>query len=94
MMFSLICAWYAFFSLLAVLAYGFDKYAAIRGHWRVQESTLHLLSLLGGWIGALVAQKLFHHKRSKKRFMLVFWASVFVNLLGLVLVLSQWSAFM
>ncbi|WP_231908846.1 DUF1294 domain-containing protein [Marinomonas sp. TW1] len=94
MMFSLMCAWYAFFSLLAILAYGFDKYAAIRGQWRVRESTLHLLSLLGGWIGALMAQRLFRHKRSKQRFMLVFWGSVFVNLLGLVLVLSQWSAFM
>ena len=94
MMFSLLCIWYALFGLLAILAYGFDKYAAIKGHWRVQESTLHLLSLLGGWIGALVAQKVFHHKLSKKRFMLVFWASVFVNLLGLVLLISLWPTFM
>ncbi|AEF55248.1 DUF1294 domain-containing protein [Marinomonas posidonica] len=93
-MFSLVVAWYGFFSLLAILAYGFDKYAAIRGHWRVQESTLHLLSVLGGWIGALMAQGVFRHKLSKKRFMLVFWGSVFVNLLGLVLVLSQWLAFL
>lgn len=94
MMFSLLCIWYALFGLLAIMAYGFDKYAAIKGHWRVQESTLHLLSLLGGWIGALVAQKVFHHKLSKKRFMLVFWASVFVNLLGLILLISLWPTFM
>ncbi|MGD9578618.1 MAG: DUF1294 domain-containing protein, partial [Syntrophorhabdus sp.] len=35
-----------------------DKSAARNERWRTQESRLHLFALIGGWPGALVAQKL------------------------------------
>jgi len=38
-------------SLLTFFVYGFDKHAAETGRWRTQESTLHLLALIGGWPG-------------------------------------------
>src|SRR4051794_39666473 len=48
-------------SVAAVVAYRVDKSAAQSGGWRVAESTLHMLALIGGWPGALIAQKVFHH---------------------------------
>ena len=53
-------------SLLTYLIYYFDKIAAQRGSWRTQESTLHALSLFGGWPGALVAQETLRHKSRNK----------------------------
>ena len=36
-------------SLLTYFAYLLDKRSAQRGGWRTQETTLHLMSLFGGW---------------------------------------------
>ncbi|QNT04775.1 MULTISPECIES: DUF1294 domain-containing protein [Marinomonas] len=71
---------YGLLSLITFCFYGVDKSAARRGRQRVRESTLHVLSLMGGWPGALLGQKVFHHKTKKVRFLVVFWLSVMVNL--------------
>jgi uncharacterized membrane protein YsdA (DUF1294 family)/cold shock CspA family protein len=66
-------------SLVAFLAYAFDKSAAVSGRWRTAEQTLHLFSLAGGWPGALVAQQLLRHKSSKPSFASAFWFTVVLN---------------
>jgi uncharacterized membrane protein YsdA (DUF1294 family) len=67
-------------SLLTFFVYGFDKHAAETGRWRTQESTLHLLALIGGWPGAWCAQRMFRHKVRKASFMTVYWATVLVHI--------------
>lgn len=64
---------FAAINIVAILAYGVDKRAAVKGNWRVPEIQLHTLELLGGWPGAFIAQKLFHHKTKKKSFQAMFW---------------------
>jgi uncharacterized membrane protein YsdA (DUF1294 family)/cold shock CspA family protein len=66
-------------STLTFIMYAMDKSAARKGHWRTQESTLHVMSLAGGWPGALVAQQKLRHKSRKKSFRSVFWATVLLN---------------
>ena len=66
-------------SLVAFIAYALDKSAARAGRWRTRESTLHLLALLGGWPGALLAQHRLRHKSAKTSFLAVFWTTVIVN---------------
>jgi uncharacterized membrane protein YsdA (DUF1294 family)/cold shock CspA family protein len=61
------------------IVYAFDKSAALNGRWRTQENTLHLLSVVGGWPGALIAQQMFRHKSRKVEFRIVFWLTVFLN---------------
>ena len=72
-------------------AYGVDKRIAStrwsRRSSRVPEALLHVLSLLGGSIGALLGQHLFRHKTGKKRFQIVYWCIVVVQGLALYLVL-------
>lgn len=71
-------------SVAAVVAYGVDKSAARHGRWRTAESTLHVLAVLGGWPGALVAQRLFRHKSRKPTFQIAFLFTVAVNCAVLV----------
>src|SRR5207342_554109 len=75
---------------VAIFAYAYDKSAASRGRWRTKESTLHIVALLGGWPGALLAQDLFRHKSSKTEFQAVFWTTVVVNCGALVWLLRSW----
>lgn len=72
-------AWYPPISLLAFIAYWRDKRAAQRQEWRTSESTLQFFALLGGWPGALIAQRLLRHKTSKHEFQLVFWFNVVLH---------------
>ena len=75
----LVLALYMVASLLTFIMYAIDKSAAQKGAWRTQESTLHLLSLAGGWPGALVAQQKLRHKSKKQSFRSVFWLTVLLN---------------
>lgn len=76
-------------SLVAFALYRGDKSAAIRGARRTRESTLQIVSLLGGWPGALVAQRLYHHKTRKQPFQTVFWITVVANCAALAWVATQ-----
>ena len=80
-------AWYGVMSLGTFVVYGIDKRRAKQeGSDRISEKTLHVLSLLGGWPGAIAGQKLFRHKTYKKSFRLVFWLTVLGNLIESFLV--------
>lgn len=70
---------YLIASAIAFVAYAFDKAAARNDQQRTPENTLHLFALVGGWPGALAAQRLFRHKSKKRSFQIVFWATVFLN---------------
>jgi len=75
-----LAGFYALASVVAFLFYGLDKRAATRGGWRTSEARLHLFELLGGWPGALLAQRVFRHKTRKAEFQVVFYLAVAANL--------------
>lgn len=66
-------------STVTFIVYAIDKSAAQNNSWRTKESTLHLISLAGGWPGAFIAQKTLRHKSKKEEFQTVFWVTVLVN---------------
>lgn len=70
---------YILVSGVTFVLYGHDKSAAQKGRRRVPESSLHFLELIGGWPGALVAQRFYHHKSAKLSFQLGFWFCVIIN---------------
>lgn len=76
-------------SIITFFVYASDKSKAKRGVWRTPESTLHLLSLFGGWPGAAIAQQFLRHKSQKRVFRNVFWATVSVNFIALLWLLSS-----
>lgn len=80
----LVMAVFLLVSLIAFIVYYKDKAAAGSGAWRTPESTLHLLALMCGWPGAIVAQQTLRHKTQKRRFRVVFWLTVVVNVAAFV----------
>ncbi len=82
-------AFYFIISVMTFIVYLVDKTAAQQNRWRIPEKTLHLLSLVGGWPGALLAQRLLRHKTQKISFQLVYWATVGFNLAGLFFLVSN-----
>lgn len=84
----LVAGIYAGVSVITFIAYALDKSAAARGNWRTPESTLHGLSLAGGWPGALLAQQFLRHKTTKAEFRRVFWGTVAINVIAFVALYS------
>ncbi|MBE0472366.1 MAG: DUF1294 domain-containing protein [Methyloprofundus sp.] len=66
---------YGIASLLTFLIYAVDKTAIQKGGRRIKESTLHFF-LVGGWPGALLAQKTCWHKTRKQPFRCIFWVTI------------------
>ena len=84
----LVVAWYAVLGVITYSMYAKDKAAAQSGDWRTPESTLHLLSALGGWVGAMVAQTYLRHKSQKPEFRIAYYLTVIINLAGLLFILA------
>ena len=57
-------------NMAAFFIFGIDKRRAIKTRWRIAESTLFLLALIGGSIGAEAGMYVFHHKTRHLRFVI------------------------
>ncbi|WP_373488155.1 DUF1294 domain-containing protein [Blastomonas sp.] len=80
---ALVSLAYLLMSTVSYIAYVLDKDAAGKPRrQRTPEATLHMLDLLGGWPGALIAQQQSRHKTIKASFQAVFWFAVLGNLAG------------
>ena len=55
-------------NFVTFVLFGIDKAKAETGAWRVAESTLLVLALLGGTLGAYAGRALFRHKTRKQPF--------------------------
>ncbi len=83
-------AWMVMLSLISFCTYWWDKQSAIHGRWRVAETTLHTIDLIGGWPGGLAARRLLRHKVRKKRYAWMFWTLAVVNATGTTALLTRW----
>lgn len=79
-----VAALYVVASILCIAVYAADKRAAVIGRWRISESSLLALGLLGGWPGSIVAQQLLRHKTRKRNFQIAFWGCVALNVIAFV----------
>lgn len=68
-------------NLVAFVTFGIDKYKAGKGRWRIPESRLLRLALLGGSVGAWLGMKVWHHKTLHKKFKYGLPAILFLHLL-------------
>jgi uncharacterized membrane protein YsdA (DUF1294 family) len=70
-------------NFLNFILFGYDKFQAKRGGWRIPERTLLSLSLFGGGIGGLAGMLVFRHKTRKN----IFWLVTIVGI-GLLIYLA------
>jgi len=85
---ALTLSYYLLLSLLCFLVYFYDKQAAIQRRSRVSEKKLLLLSLIGGWPGALLAHKFLRHKSMKRSFLRWFFLMLALHWLFLFALLA------
>lgn len=52
-------------NIIGFILMGADKKKAVQGKWRIRESTLFLVSIIGGSVGTLAGMFFFHHKTKK-----------------------------
>jgi uncharacterized membrane protein YsdA (DUF1294 family)/cold shock CspA family protein len=73
---------YPVMSGLTYRVYANDKLRAQTDQWRISEKTLHILELLGGWPGGLIAQQILRHKTQKTSYQITFWSLVALHYVG------------
>lgn len=59
---TLIIIYLASINFISFIVMGVDKYKARKRAWRIPESTLFVLALIGGSVGSIAGMHLFHHK--------------------------------
>ena len=70
---------YMFASAIAFVIYRHEKAMATSHPWKISDSALHLCSLVGGWPGAALADKMVHHEPQKMSFRVIYWSTVVLN---------------
>ena len=58
----------AVINVVTFFVYGIDKWKAKKSKWRIRETALLGLAVLGGSIGAWLGMKVWHHKTQHKKF--------------------------
>lgn len=73
-------------NLIAFLAMYIDKKRAKWGKWRIKESTLFTLVLLGGGIGGIAGMYTFRHKTKKPGFVIGFPAILIIEIISIIMI--------
>ena len=68
--------------------YAQDKEAALLGNRRIPEQSLHILSFLGGWPTAWLAQEKLRHKTQKQPFRKIYFCTIALNILLILWLIS------
>ena len=55
-------------NFVAFIVYGIDKLKARKNLWRIPETTLLLLAVIGGSVGAWLGMRVWHHKTMHLKF--------------------------
>lgn len=76
-------------NIIAFFAMGLDKRKAQKGAWRIPESTLMSLVLLGGGFGGIAGMYTFRHKTKKPKFFIGFPVILILEIVAVVYLLIK-----
>lgn len=82
---KLIIIYLAAVNFISFAAMGVDKFKAKKRSWRIPESTLFVLAIIGGSLGSITGMHLFHHKTRHWYFL---YGMPAILLLQIILVLA------
>ena len=92
--FDLIILYAVAVNVASLIMMGVDKRKAIKRAWRIPESTLFVLAIIGGSLGSIIGMHLFHHKTRHWYFlygMPVILALQIMLILGLIFSPIEWN---
>lgn len=69
-LFTILVIYLIVMNMIAVIITIYDKRAAVKHRWRVRESTLFIVSALGGSVLMYLTMQLIRHKTKHMKFML------------------------
>jgi uncharacterized membrane protein YsdA (DUF1294 family) len=80
-----IALYFAIINLAGFLIMGIDKRKAVNKLWRIPESTLFIIAIIGGSIGSIIGMRVFHHKTRKWYFV---YGMPFILLAQIIIVIA------
>lgn len=75
-------------NLLTFIVYGVDKSKARKSRWRIPESVLLMLAVVGGSVGAWMGMRVWHHKTLHLKFK---YGIPFIFLLQIAFCIYLWK---
>jgi uncharacterized membrane protein YsdA (DUF1294 family) len=57
-----------------------DKRKAIKNKWRISETTLIMLAVIGGSVGSILGMNIFRHKTKHLKFVFGFWLIIIIQI--------------
>ena len=80
----IVLIYFTVINVVTFFMYGIDKWKAKKAKWRIRETTLLGLAVLGGSMGAWLGMKVWHHKTQHKKFKYGVPAIIIIQLLIIV----------
>lgn len=84
-MYEKIAIYLIIINIIGIFAMFLDKQKAKKGTWRIKESTLMIITALGGGIGTLTGMYLFRHKTKKLKFVIGIPAILIAEILLIII---------
>ena len=78
---KIIIIYLVFINVATFFTFGVDKLKAKHAKWRIRETALLTLAVLGGSMGAWLGMKVWHHKTMHKKFKYGIPSIIFAQLL-------------
>ena len=79
-----IIIYFVIINILGFLIMYIDKQKAKKGHWRIPEKTLFIITALGGGIGTITGMYVFRHKTQKIAFVIGFPAITILEIIAVI----------
>lgn len=87
----IIAEYFAAMNIINFLLMGIDKWKAQKGAFRIPESTLFIISLIGGSVGCVLGMYIFRHKTKQWHFVFTILAILLLQA-GLYFFLTRSSS--
>ena len=71
-------------NVFAFAMFGYDKWCAMNGKYRIPESVLLSLAVIGGSVGAWCGMKVWHHKTLHRKFRYGLPLMILLQIIGIL----------
>lgn len=86
---SIIAGYFAVVNLLGFAMMGIDKRRAVKRLWRIPESTLFIIAIIGGSLGSILGMQVFRHKTKHWYFVYGMSAILLLQVIAVVALLKS-----